>query len=451
MKFTKSALEKVACPPGKKEFYAWDDTLAGFGLRAYPSGKRVWVCYYRTDNKTQRRETLGDFRVLDLDEARDRARRLLTKVADGIDPVAEREAAEKAKVEAAAERLRRLTVGQLVEKYVATHVPNLAVRWRGMVVRQLRVNAKPLHDMVAEDVAPKHVAGLLNEVAASATPGVANQVRANLSSMWAWGIKRGLLEMAANPVINTAKPLDKPQSRDRVLSDAEVALIWRCTSELGTYDRIVRLLLLTACRRNEIGEGRWREVTLEADKQAGMWLLPAARSKNKLPHEIMLSALAVEQLPERGETDAPIFAVKTRGKAPKDQSKGKPATQPFSAWSDSKATLDSRINDAMLKDFVELHGREPHDGEVHVIPWTLHDFRRTFSTWANEGGILPHEVEAVLNHVSGTARKGVAGVYNKAAYRSQKRAALLAWERHIRRLVGLEVPKDNVVPLANRG
>ena len=78
--------------------------------------------------------------------------------------------------------------------------------------------------------------------------------------------------------------------------------------------------------------------------------------------------------------------------------------------------------------------------EVALPEWRHHDLRRTFSTWSNESGIEPHVVEAVLNHVSGSARRGVAGVYNKAQYRVQKRAALTAWERHLRSVFSASRP-----------
>lgn len=97
--------------------------------------------------------------------------------------------------------------------------------------------------------------------------------------------------------------------------------------------------------------------------------------------------------------------------------------------------------------FEKTHGRAPRPGEAGPQAWTLHDLRRTVSTWLNENGVEPHIVEAVLNHVSGAAKRGVAGVYNKAQYREQKRDALAAWEAHVCRLVGAEGVSEKVVAL----
>ena len=63
----------------------------------------------------------------------------------------------------------------------------------------------------------------------------------------------------------------------------------------------------------------------------------------------------------------------------------------------------------------------------------------------NELGIAPHVVEAVVNHISGVARAGVAGVYNRAIYATEKRAALQAWADHLDQMLGLGELK--IIPL----
>jgi integrase len=64
----------------------------------------------------------------------------------------------------------------------------------------------------------------------------------------------------------------------------------------------------------------------------------------------------------------------------------------------------------------------------------LHDIQRTAATRLADLGVLPHVIEAVLNHVSGH-KAGVAGIYNRASYTTEKRAALDLWARHVTRLV----------------
>ena len=75
----------------------------------------------------------------------------------------------------------------------------------------------------------------------------------------------------------------------------------------------------------------------------------------------------------------------------------------------------------------------------------LHDLRRTAVTGMAELGIQPHVIEAVVNHVSGH-KAGIAGVYNRATYAPEKRAALQVWADHVMKMVADEPAK--VVPLA---
>src|SRR5262249_36496779 len=154
--------------------------------------------------------------------------------------------------------------------------------------------------------------------------------------------------------------------------------------------RIVRLLMLTGQRRKEIGALQWSEVS------DGAITLPAERTKNDLAHEVPLSAQAQDIL-------ASVHRIIGR-----DAVFGR--TDGFSAWSIPKRELD------------EASG---------VKDWVLHDLRRTCATRMADLGVQPHIIEAVLNHISGHKR-GVAGVYNRSTYSSEKRDALNRWAGHIR-------------------
>ena len=86
----------------------------------------------------------------------------------------------------------------------------------------------------------------------------ANRVRATLSALWTWGLRTGLIESDGNPVAFTLRYPEK--ARERVLSDAELKAIWGATNDNADYSRIVRLCLLTGCRREEIAGLRWDEI-----------------------------------------------------------------------------------------------------------------------------------------------------------------------------------------------
>src|SRR6202012_3393665 len=97
-------------------------------------------------------------------------------------------------------------------------------------------------------------------------------------------------------------------------------------------------------------------------------------------------------------------------------------TGPFSGWSKAKAGLDAAIMEARKK---QLGGKASA-----LVPWRLHDVRRTVATRMADLGVQPHVIEAVLNHVSGH-KAGVAGVYNRASYGNEKRRALDLWADHV--------------------
>lgn len=388
--------------------------MPGFGLRIYASGRRQWVAQYRDGSGRTRRATFGDPRTVSLDEARDGARKLLSRVELGSDPQAEKQAARRA-----------VRLGALVEDYLVGAAQRLKPRSYAEIKRHLREHAKPLHHDPAGDVGRAAVVKLLDSIARDKGPVAANRVRSSLSGMWVWGLRTGAIE-GENPIAIVPKP-GSETPRERVLTDAELALVWKCTGGDHDHDRIVRLLLLTGARREEVAGMEWDEI------EGSLWTLPRARSKNGLPHELPLSALALAQLPASREKRVGVFGKRGGG---------------FSGWSRCKERLNHRITRQLREIFETHHGRRPNLDEVPAMAWTLHDLRRTLSTWLNENGTEPHVVEAVLNHVSGTSRRGVAGVYNKAQYREPKRDALSRWEAHVCDLTGLP-PRGvgNVVPI----
>lgn len=389
-KITKATLPRLTCPPGKAEVFFWDADLPGFGLRASAGGKRSWVAQYRAAGRT-RRLTLGDATVVAVDKAREAARTALAGAALGTDPAAEKLAARHA-----------VRVADLVEAHLEYQAKHLKPRSLIEITRHLRKHAQALHHESAANVTRREVVALLDRIAKESGPVAANRVRATLSGMWTWALRAGRLD-GDNPVARTPKQGGEAP-RDRVLGDAELAAIWTATGSGADHDRIVRLLMLTGARREEVAAMAWHEIA------GGVWTLPAARSKNRRAHEVPLGALAMEQLPEARPGRVLVFGHGEGG---------------FSGWSRCKSRLDARTG---------------------LVPWTLHDLRRTVATRLADLGLAPHIIEALLNHASGH-KAGVAGIYNRSAYTTEKRAALLTWEAHVRGLVGLEGGAENVVRL----
>jgi integrase len=206
-----------------------------------------------------------------------------------------------------------------------------------------------------------------------------------------------------------------PFARDRTLDDNELLEVWRACRE-DDFGRIVRLLILTGQRREEVSGMAWSEL----DLRNAVWSLPGARTKNRRPCDVPLSdaALAIiETIAVREDRDL-VFG----------EGEGS-----FSGWSNAKAALDKRILDAR---------RKANGKKAKPLPaWRLHDLRRTFATGVPAA---PHVVEAILNHVSGT-KAGIAGVYNRNLYAADKRAALTLWGEKVMALTSaIDLPR--VVP-----
>lgn len=144
----------------------------------------------------------------------------------------------------------------------------------------------------------------------------------------------------------------------------------------------------------------------EVDLASATWRIGGNRTKNARTHDVPLASQAVGILRtvERRDGRALVFGSRNG---------------PFSGWSKAKASLDARMSAAL--------GHAPP-------PWRLHDIRRTVATRLADLGVLPHVIEAVLNHVSGH-KAGVAGVYNRSTYAGEKRAALDLWASHVTGLV----------------
>ena len=138
------------------------------------------------------------------------------------------------------------------------------------VSRYLDRYASSLHGLPASAIDRKRIADLLDTIAREHGAISANRARAALSAMFGWAIRRGLHDN--NPVIGTEQ--SKEHTRDRVLSDAELAAIWNATGDTD-FDNIVRLLILTGQRATEIAGLRWNEISFDED----LISLPAAHQE----------------------------------------------------------------------------------------------------------------------------------------------------------------------------
>src|SRR5262245_45315316 len=383
MKLTGKAVTALTLPPDKTDVIFFDDELPGFGyrLRQGTGGKllRSWVVQYRRAGGT-RRMLIGKGE-LNAEQARGEAKKALAKVTMGLDPQGERASRRDAD---------KNTLRKAVDEFLAVKQRELRPRSFVETKRYLVGNQyfKPLHTMPLDTITRRDIAPCIVRIARESGNPAATQARAKLSGFFAWALTMGMVE--ANPVIGTHEPAQN-RSRERVLSDDELAAIWKaCADEHGNIDefgKIVRLLILTGCRRQEIGGMQWGEFSPDDTS----WTLPAARSKNGRAYT----------LPVLPTMRAIIDTVPHL--AGRDQLFGERADRGFTRWPLGKPDLDQRSGVA--------------------DEWHLHDIRRTVATRMADIGVMPHAVEEILNHKSGHKR-GVAGVYNRSVYEREVKAAL---------------------------
>ena len=389
MKLTQASVKGLSLHSGSRDKLFFDDELPGFGFRIRDGGKRTWIAQYRLGKK-QRRLTIGTVTNTTAEEARKRAKAILSKVHLGTDPQIEK---AEARVQASS------TVQSAVERYLCERAPLLKLRSLAEVQRHLRKHFAALSEMPLAKVTRAQVAAELAIIAKQNGPFAANRARAALSSLYSWAMGEGLADR--NPVIGTNKATNEI-ARDRVLSPLELSAIWQEAGD-GDYAAIVKLLVLTGQRREEVGGMLWSEVDLDGS----IWRIRADRTKNGLPHDLPLSPPAIAILRDRAKRERRDLVFGT-------------CEGPFQGWSNAKSALDTRVLARLRK----------KDKKAQLAPWRLHDIRRTVATRLGDMGVLPHVVEAILNHVSGH-KAGVAGVYNRASHAAEKRRALDLWAEHI--------------------
>lgn len=390
-----------------------DQQVPGLRVVVFPSGGKSFVYRYRHLGR-YRKLTIGGTEI-GIIEARRLARKASGQVAGEHDPAELKKAAKAAAkdridrpfAEFMAKHLRtkkglpirlttRIETGRLLglklekDEWVKTGNGVLSY-WSG----------KPL-----QAITKGSVIALLDDIAAD-TPVKANRTLAALRTFFRWCMARDMLP--TDPTIGVNDPSPE-EARDRVLEDGEFAALWRAGDAEGyPFGTMVRMLILTGCRRDEVREAAWAEI----DMDARVWTIPGHRTKNGHAHALPISDQLVTLLQGLPHIRGRGLLFTTTG------------TTPISGQTKAKA----RLHAAMAKEL----GSDPKR-------WTLHDCRRTFATGLQRLGFPVEVAEACLNHLSGT-RAGVAGIYGRHDYATEKERAFAAWGRHVDQVVSGKVAK----------
>lgn len=373
MKITKTVIENTQ--KAAADVWVWDSEVPGFGIRVQPSGRKTYVCRYRTQSRTQRKHTISRCSDLTPDRARDLARKVFGQVAEGRDPQLVKQEMKDAP-----------TVVDLEERYMREHAkpfkkPNSVAaderNWRLYILPALGKKK-------ARDVSEEDILALFGSL--SFKPATGNQVLAlisksmNLAEKWRWRDKK------SNPATGIKK-YDITE-KELILTHEQIGDMNRAIDELVTEKEItyemaclVRLLLLTGCRKNEIMQAK-RE-WIDVDRQ--LLLLPDSKvGQRKIP--LSKHAMAIIATMAKGEK----WLIPGRVN-------GEPLQTPYKPWS-----------------LIKKHAKLPKE-------LRLHDLRHTYGSLGHGAGLSQKQIQTQLGHKQmSTTERYLHGVKSEQAAAADK-------------------------------
>jgi len=371
----------------------WDESLPGFGLMVTVGGHRSFIAQYRARGQS-RRYTIGSAAVLDLEQARKKAKSILGQVAQGADPVMDKRRSAESD---------RHSLKAVCERYLQREGPKIrtADKRRAMLERLVypKFAARPIDDISRLDIVH-----LLDDIEDKSGPAMADHVLAILRRVMNWHATRSS-EYRTPIVPGMARRDPESRERARILTDDELRAVWKTAEgHSGPWGHVIRFLLLTAARRSEAAEMTWAELS------EGMWTIPPERYKTKVSVTLPLSTAAKKVLAEVPRIQGCEFVFSTDGR------------KPVSGFSTLKLKFDIVCG---------------------VKDWRLHDLRRTARSLLSRAGVNPDTAERCLGHTIG----GVRGIYDRHQYLEEMR---LAFEKLASLIETIIRHEPNVVPMERK-
>jgi integrase len=389
---------------------AVDTKIDGFVARKLPSGKVSYGYRYRDHTRTQRWLSLGVHGQsgTTAETARAKAKVIQGSVAAGKDPMAEKQAArdkaEKAKVAG------KNTVNAVLDLFIARHVKNL--RSAKTVERCLEVYVRPrIGSKSIYDLKRRDIVDMMDTIEDADKAVTADRVLAYIRKAFNWYAARD--DEFTPPIVRgMARTKPSERARTRALADDEICSLWTAlesTDSPEPFRAMVRVLLLTAQRKNEIGLMRAEEI------DGDTLVIPAERYKTGVPNAVPLTKEARQWI---GDRKAGFMFSSTGGQ------------KPFNGYSKAKGQLDAVI------------AKQRKAAKLKPMPdWRLHDLRRTARSLMSRAGVSSDVAEMVLGH----KLSGVRGVYDRHSYADEKRDALERLASLIGRI--LNPPTGNIIQM----
>lgn len=378
-------VSKLPAVNGRRSEYR-DELLPAFFLRVSPSGPRTFGVAYNTPSGRRRRYTIGNAARTSLAAARGVARRVLADVVKGDDPQ-QQKVTERRK-----RRAGVLTFTDLARRFMRENESRLAAttRYNWTNIIESEIARGSFGAMRPDQIMRQHVRELVRRLAQD-RPYWANRTFEVIRRVFTWAVSEDLV--TSTPCLGLRKPTPE-RPRDRVLSSDEIRAVWAALEAEGVIGEAVRLAFYTAARRREVLDARWTEV----DMAERLWRLPGARTKNREPHAVPLSAGALAVLARlrqvSGDTEW-VFPSPALGSE----------ERPLRAVAKHMRRIAQRSGVALR----------------------LHDVRRTVRTRLAEMGVSENVAEAVLGHTP----PRLVRTYNRHEPVPEMRAALEAWSARL--------------------
>jgi len=384
MKMTAAALKRLK-PKDKRYDTSLDER--GLWARVYPSG-RIAIQYLYLAGNVRRRISIGYYPDMSIEALKRVYLRERAIRSEGRDPQRERlDKRDRQALEAQKAKLAKTVADlgrQFVEGYSKREKRAQSAREDQRILE--REVIPTIGKLAIEAVERRQLAELVNKITRRGSPVMANRVRAFLSKLFNYAIDNGLLEVS--PAVRL--PANKESYRQRVLSDNELRAFWPAIDTLSNpvHQAAVRILLLTGQRRSEVARLARDEINGE------WWTIPEGRAKNGVAHRVPLSSLACKSI--KG-SEVWVFP----------------------------SQFASHVHPDTLTDMVPRVAEK-----ADIEHCTTHDLRRTVGTFIQRkfGAEVMHKT---LNHKDDR----LTATYGLYDFDKEKRAALLAWARHIGKLL----------------
>jgi integrase len=389
MRKTLSDKGVAALKPRASRYAFPDPELRGHYVRVQPGGTKSFVAVTLDPEGKQVWTTIGPADAISIENARIKARDVLTRVRDGLS--------------ALAPKTERATFQEVAESWLTRHVVKNGLRSKREITRLLRSHVYPAwKNRPFLSIRRSDVSALLDRVEDNHSARQADYVLSVVRSVMNWYATRH--DDYVPPIVrDMRRQSPTAQARARTLDDDEIRLIWHAAEGAGKFGAIVRMCLLTAQRRTKVETIRWCDIS-----DAGEWSVPTEVREKGTGGTLMLpeAAIAIIRAQPRIGDNSFVFAGRGNGR--------------FQGTGYAKARFDAAL--------------------PSLAPWVIHDLRRTARSLMSRAGVRPDIAERVLGHVIG----GVEGVYDRHKYVTEKADALRKLAALIESIVN---PQENVVPL----